>query len=229
MKVLFKVLLLASIALLVLMCVQSILAPIHFEQAQKEREKVIVDRLIDIRDAQIGFRNMYGVYAANFGELSKFLSKDSIAFITKEGELTDEQLKKGLTEKKAMAIINKAIKTGKYDEVKKSGLEHFKRDTTKVLAMDTLLRKHIDVSVIGQVPGFEDASFSIDTATLTSPSGYTVPVFECAVPYEVYLQDLDKQLLINLKDKMLKLNRYPGLRVGSVTEINNNAGNWEQL
>ena len=36
----------------------------------------------------------------------------------KVGQLTDDQLESGLTEKKAMAIINKAKKTGKYDEVK---------------------------------------------------------------------------------------------------------------
>ena len=41
----------------------------------------------------------------------------------KVGQLTDDQLESGLTEKKAMAIINKAKKTGKYDEVKKNGLE----------------------------------------------------------------------------------------------------------
>jgi len=38
---------------------------------------------------------------------------------------------------------------------------------------------------------------------------------------------LDKQLLINLIDKTKKLDRYCGLRVGSISEINNNAGNWE--
>ena len=36
-----------------------------------------------------------------------------------------------------------------------------------------------------------------------------------------------KQLVVNLKDKAEKLEKYPGLRVGSLTEINNNAGNWE--
>jgi len=229
MKVLKIILLVAAIVLLVYMCVQSIMAPINFDKLKKEREAVIVERLIDIRDAQIGYRSKYGVYAGDFNTLANFLSKDSIAFVSKAGELTDDQLKKGLTEKKAIAIIEKAKKTGKYDEVKKSGLENFRRDTTKVLAMDTLLRHSIDVSVLGKVPGFLDNSFAIDTATLTSPSGYTVPVFECSVPYDVYLGDLDRQLLINLKDKTTKLNRYNGLKVGSVTEINNNAGNWEQL
>ena len=31
----------------------------------------------------------------------------------------------------------------------------------------------------------------------------------------------------NLKDKRIKLEKYPGLQVGSIEEPNNNAGNWE--
>jgi hypothetical protein len=193
------------------MCWQSILTPINFEKVQKEREKAISESLIAIRTAQIGYRNMHGVYAGSFPELQKYLTEGKIPFIAKEGELTDQQLKDGMTEKEAV----------------KKGI--IKRDTTWVIAKDTLLGKNFDVASLGKVPGFPDKSFSIDTATLTSPSGYTVPVFECAVPYDVYLADQDRQLLINLKDKATKLNRYTGLRVGSVTEINNNAGNWEQL
>ena len=45
----------------------------------------------------------------------------------KIGQLTDKQLEDGLTEKKAVDIIQKAKKTGRYDEVKKWGLENFKR------------------------------------------------------------------------------------------------------
>ncbi len=37
--------------------------------------------------------------------------------------LTDKQLEDGMTEKKAMAIINKAKKTGNYDRSKKWGLK----------------------------------------------------------------------------------------------------------
>ena len=69
--------------------------------------------------------------------------------------------------------------------------------------------------------------FKMDTASITSASGYTIKVFEAAVPYETYLGDLDKQEVANLIDMAEKLERYPGLRVGSLTEVNNYAGNWE--
>ncbi|MDR0575557.1 MAG: hypothetical protein LBG96_16315 [Tannerella sp.] len=209
MKNVLRILLVVAIVALVYMCVQSVMSNINFEKQQKIREYAIASRLADVRDAQIGYRNMYGHYAASFADLQKFLNEDKIPFLVKEGELTDDQLKAGMTEKEAVA---KGI---------------IKRDTTWILAKDTLLGPNYDVASIGKVPGFENQTFSLDTATLTSPSGYTVPVFEAAVLYDVYLGDLDKQLLINLKDEKTKLNRYNGLRVGSVTEINNNAGNWE--
>ncbi len=211
MKIVLKILLLGAIAVLVYMCVQSIFTTINFEKQQEIRERKIVERLIAIRDAQIGYRGKFGVYAGSFEELQKFLNEEKLPFLVKEGELTDDQLKAGMTEQEAV----------------KQGI--IRRDTTWVLAKDTLLARGYDIASIGKVPGFESHKFELDTATLSSPSGYTVPVFEAAVPYDVYLGDLDKQLLINLKDKVTKMNRYTGLRVGSVTEINNNAGNWEQL
>ena len=211
MKIVLKILLVVAIFALIYMCFQSIMGPINFDETKKIREKAISEQLISIRDAQIGFRAMYGVYAANFNELQTFLNEQKIPFIIKEGELTDEQLKQGITEKIA---VEKGF---------------IRRDTNWVLAKDTLLGKNFNVASLHKVPGFESTTFTLDTATLSSPSGYTVPVFESGVSYDTYLGDLDRQLLINLKDKMTKMNRFNGLRVGSVTEINNNAGNWEQL
>jgi lipopolysaccharide export LptBFGC system permease protein LptF len=211
MKVVFRILLVIAIVTLVYMCIQSVLTPIHFDKQRKIREEAIATRLVDIREAQIGFKNLHGIYAGTFAELQKFLNEEKIPFLVKEGELTDDQLKEGMTEREAV----------------KKGI--IRRDTTWVLAKDTLLRPNYDVASIDKVPGFENHTFSLDTATLTSSSGYTVPVFEVAVPYDVYLSDLDGQLLFNLKDKMTKLHRFLGLRVGSIEEINNNAGNWEQF
>jgi hypothetical protein len=213
MKIVLQLLLLVAIATLAYMCVQSIMTPQIFEKANKERQAVIVDRLIAIRNAQIGYRNYAGTgtYAGSFEDLQKFLNEVKIPFITKEGELTDDQLKAGMNEKDAV----------------KKGL--IRRDTTFILAKDTLLSRNFDVASIGKVPGFENESFKLDTATLISTAGYTVPVFEASVQYDVYLGDLDRQELINLKDMRTKMKKFTGLKVGSVTEINNNAGNWESL
>jgi hypothetical protein len=209
MKIVLNILMLATIALLTYMCVKSITTTTDFDKQTELRKNAIVERLVAIRNAQIGYKNVNRTYAGTFAELQRFLNEQKLPFLIKEGNLTDEQLRAGMTELEAV----------------KKGI--IRRDTNWILAKDTLLGFNYDVASIGKVPGFENVSFSLDTATLTSPSGYTVPVFEVSVLYDVYLGDLDRQLLINLKDQTKKLNRFPGLRVGSVSDINNNAGNWE--
>ncbi len=208
MKVTLKILLAVAVVLLAYMCYRSIMGPIEFKDEKDRRENLIKARLIDIRKAQIEYKNIHKAHAANFDELSKFLKDEKLPFLIKEGVLTDEQLEKGMTEKEAV----------------KKGL--IRRDTIWVTAVDTLFGKGYNVDDLRNVPG-ANVQFTMDTATLTSGSGYTVKVFQCGVQYDDYLGDLDKQLVYNLKDKAEKMNKYPGLRVGSVEEINNNAGNWE--
>ena len=208
MKVTLRILLTVAVLLLGYMCYRSIMTPIEFNEEKDLRENAIKERLIDIRKAQIEYKNKYKVHAANFDELAKFLKDDKLPFLIKEGVLTDEQLEKGMTEKEAV----------------KKGL--IKRDTVWVTAVDTLFGANYNVTDMRNVP-YTNIQFSMDTATLTSGSGYTVKVFQCGVLYDDYLGDLDKQLVFNLKDKAEKTNKYPGLRVGSLEEINNNAGNWE--
>ena len=64
-------------------------------------------------------------------------------------------------------------------------------------------------------------------STIRMVSGVQVPLFEAAMPYKALLKGLDNQLRINLDDDRIKSDRYPGLKVGSVSAPNNNAGNWE--
>ena len=208
MKVTFKILLAVAVVLLAYMCYRSIMGPIEFKDERDRRENLIKARLIDIRKAQIEYKNIHKVHAANFDELSKYLKDEKLPFLIKEGVLTDEQLEKGMTEKEAV----------------KKGL--IRRDTVWVTAVDTLFGKGYNVDDLRNVPG-ANVQFTMDTATLTSGSGYTVKVFQCGVLYDDYLGDLNKQEVYNLKDKASKMGKYAGLRVGSVEEINNNAGNWE--
>ena len=214
MKIVLNFLVFCTIVFMVYMCWGAIYGPkgpLQFEKAQKSREEAIKTRLMDIRKAQIEYKNRKGEFAGSWEDLSKFLNEEKLPFVIKIGSLTDELMEKGITTEE------KAVKAGL-----------IKRDTMWVLAKDTLFGRNFDPSVLAFVPveGI-DAKFTLDTATITSGSGYTVKVFESAVLYDTYLGDLQRQLLINLKDRASKLERYPGLRVGSVKEINNNAGNWE--
>ena len=209
MKITFKILLVAAIVLLTYVCYRSIMGPIEFDKAKETREKAIVERLIDIRKAQIEYKNMHKQHAATFTELITFLKEQKIPFLKKEGVLTDAQLESGMTEAQAV----------------KDGI--IKRDTFFMLAQDTLFGKGYNADSIRFVPGFSK-EFKMDTASITNAaSGYTIKVFEATVDYDTYLGDLNAQQVANMKDVAEKLSRFQGLRVGSLTEVNNYAGNWE--
>ncbi len=211
MKVTLKILLIAAVCVLVYVCVKSITSYLDFEKEQKVREDAIISRLIDIRKAQIEYKNVHKVHAGSFNELEKFLNEQKLPFVMKEGTLTDEQLEKGMTEQQAV----------------KQGL--IVRDTIWVVAKDTLFGKSYDVNEMRYVPAVpgDKIEFSMDTATLISASGYEIKVFESGVTFADYMRGMDPQLRYNVTDKAEKQGKYPGLRVGSLTEVNNNAGNWE--
>ena len=203
MKVTLKILLAAAVVLLVYMCYKSVTGPIEYDDQKTIRDNAIIARLIEIRKAQIEYKNMYKTHAGSFDDLEKFLNTDKLPFLIKEGVLTDEQLEKGMTEAEAV----------------KKGL--IRRDTMWVLAKDTLLGKNYDVAAMRYVPAVpgEKITFKMDTATLKSGSGYEIKVFACEVPYKEYLRDMDAQLTYNLIDKAEKQGKFPGLRVGSLEEI----------
>src|SRR3712207_5673098 len=119
------------------------------------------------------------------------------------------------------SIINRAKKTGKYDEVKKWGLENFKRDTMWVAVMDTLYPKGFNADSMRFIPFSNGEQFQMATKNDTAKSGAPVFMYEVKAPYDAYLQGLDKQEIINLKDVQEKLGRYSGLMIGSIETPNN--------
>ena len=64
MKIVIRTLLVISIAVLSYMCVMSIVTPIRFDEERAAREKVVIKKLMDIRKAQIEFKNQNGRYTA---------------------------------------------------------------------------------------------------------------------------------------------------------------------
>ena len=222
MRALFNLLLLIAIGTLAYLCVTSIISPIHFNKGKEMREAMVIKQLENIRKAEIVFRNRFGHYTANADSLIQFIKYGKLPVIEKQGFLNEEQLRSGLTEKKAMKIIH----SGNLSEIKKYNLEHFRRDTAYVNITDSLFEKGFSADSLLIVPG-TDKMFELETGEIITASGYPVKLFEARTPYEVYLDGLDKQSIVNLRDIAEKRGKYPGLKVGSVVEINNNAGNWE--
>lgn len=227
MKITFRILLIAAICVMGYLCVTSITTPIEFEKAQNQREKAIIQKLIDIRSVELEYQKQNGVFCANTDTLVHFILNGQVPMVLKEGTLTDEQLKNGLTEEKALKIV----KSGKKKDIIANGLEGFRRDTSYVSVYESLFAQKYtreDIPDMMVIPFANGAKFKLDTARITNPvTGITLPLFEASAKYDDYLSDLNRQQLINLKDKQTKLSRFCGLKVGSVTESNNHAGNWE--
>ena len=228
MKTVINIVLAVCAAALVYVCYGSIMGPINFDNTRDAREKEVIARLIDIRKAQVEYRNTHqGVYTASFDTLIDFIKTAKLPFVKKEGALTDAQLEAGMTEKKAMALINKAKKTGNWKEVEKEGLMNFKRDTMWVSVLDTIFPKGFNADSLRYVPFGNGKQFELASRQDTTKSGAPLNLFQAQTPYDTYIGDLDKQQLINLKDVQSKLGKYCGLRVGDIEQPNNNAGNWE--
>jgi len=68
--------------------------------------------------------------------------------------------------------------------------------------------------------------FEIGTADVIA-GNVSVNVFEVKVENNVLLHGLDPQLLVNFNADRLAKTGFAGLKVGSLTETTNNAGNWE--
>ena len=228
MKTVINLVLAACAIGLVYICYGSIMGPINFDETKKAREKEIIARLIDIRKAQQEYRTLHqGAYTDNFDSLIDFVKTAKLPFIMKVGTLTDDQLNNGMTEKKAMELINKAKKSGNWSEVEKAGLQNFRRDTMWVAVMDTIFSKGFNPDSLSFVPYGNGAKFEMAIRKDTTKSGAPLNLFQAQVSYDVYLSDLNRQELINLKDTQEKLGKYCGLRVGDIEQPNNNAGNWE--
>ena len=233
MKKVLNIILILVIIGLAYACFASIQGPIQFDRTRQAREKAIIKELMDIRTAQVAYKQEHNVHAKTFAELRDWLQNGTTKVVRKELELSEEQLKSGLTEAKAAAIVKQAEASGNWAAAESQGLSFvqngqrvsFKRDTVTTNAKTAVFGENFDLSKFGKVPG-TDIEFEMDTATVKT-TNYDIKVFQAQVPFTAYLSDLDKGELANLIDKEEQFERYPGLRVGSLTQINNNAGNWE--
>ncbi|MCU4175287.1 hypothetical protein [Carboxylicivirga sp. N1Y90] len=210
MKTVIQIVLVVAIIALGYLCVESINKPIRFQEQHALRKEANVEKLMYTRDAQVAYKSVHNKYTGSFDTLINFILSDSLPLVKKEGSLTDSMLEAGITEIKALAL----------------GI--IKRDTIRVSVKDSLFPANYAVDSLAFIPFVDgDEKFVMGSGVVVTGSGVKVQVFEAKVHNNVYLKGLEAQEVINLNDKTQKLERYPGLKVGSLEAANNNAGNWE--
>ncbi|MEC9209787.1 MAG: hypothetical protein VX762_05105 [Bacteroidota bacterium] len=181
----------------------SINSQVEFNKNAKLRIAENVQKLKDLRQVQVKYKQTKGKFANNFKSLIHFLENDSIAIVNAVGETPDS-----LTEAEALE------------------LEIISRDTTYVLAKETVFdaaymdsRKNtfpLDINMLITVPHSE-VIYNIDAGQVEK-GNVIVQVFEISTKYETVFTGLDA------KNKSYELDAL--LKVGSMTEASLN-GNWK--
>lgn len=210
MKTVIQIVLVALVVILSYFLYTSVERPLDFEKEKKERYEATITRLKDIRKAELAYKDVNGKFTGSWDTLINFVKTGKLPLVRKIGMLTDSMIEAGWTEKQA-------LKEGKII-----------RDTVMVSVIDTLFGKGYKIDEIKFVPVKDTvAQFHLGATLITTGSGIKVPVFEAKVHNNTILSKLDRQQVVNLNESKRTNGKYPGLKVGSLEETNNNAGNWE--
>lgn len=210
MKTVIQIALIILAVVFAFLIFKSVERPIEFKKAKDARYETTVDRLKDIRKAELAYRELNGKFTGSWDTLINFVKNDSLPLVRKIGMLTDSMIDAGWDE-------DIAIKKGKII-----------RDTIRISVLDTLFGKSYAIENIKMIPVPDTiAEFHLGATIVTTGSGIKVPIFEAKAHNNTILNKLDRQLVINLNDQRRTNGKYPGLKVGSLVEANNNTGNWE--
>ncbi len=159
-SIIINIVLFAVVVFLAIKVVQSIKAPIDFGNEKSLRETQIVQRLKDIRDAEIQFKQANNKYTSNFDTLIDFCNNYMIPVIMMVPDPEDTTFTKTISD------------TIDY-----------------VLAKDSLFgkRSQFNLNELGIVPFSEPVTQFEIRDSIIKRGGISVPVFEAKTPYDVYL------------------------------------------
>jgi hypothetical protein len=201
MKTIIQIILGVIVVVLAYLLYDSLMEPIRFNNAVEYRKELVVQRLKHIRDLQVAYKDSYGRYSGGFDTLINFYKNDSLKIVRQIGSWDD-----------SIAVAKKLVYA----------------DTIRIAVKDSMFRSVAEFSIdsLAFVPIVHEP-FQLQAVSYMSISKVTIPLFEAAVHNDVFLRGLNRQSIINLNDEQENMNKYPGVKVGSVTQPNNNAGNWE--
>ncbi len=212
MKTAIQVVLAVAIIVLGYLLWESIQKPIRFNKEKDRIEMATIQRLKDIRTAQLAFRSEHRRFTGDFDSLIIFVKTDSFTVVQAIGSVPDSMIEEMGRKKAELQAL-------------KEGL--ISRDTIRLSVKDSLFKANYPIDSLKFAPYTQGYKFELGAGVLATGSKVTIRVFEAKVPYDILLAGLDRQLIINYKEMREKITGYPGLKVGSLEEATNNAGNWE--
>ena len=188
----------------------SINGHIKFNEEKNVRYAKVINRLKDIRTAQIAHRDVKGVFSNNFDSLIKFID---------EGQFT-------LIEKRDSSFLE-YDRTFRIDMLREI-IVIYTLGTVPV--KDSLFGTSLSYKNMAFIPieGVDDQKFEI-AAKVIDKNGYKVPVFEVKVKKNVILFDQNKDL-IKQENEMIAVDGVngPEIILGSLSNVSTN-GNWPTI
>ncbi|MEJ5301979.1 MAG: hypothetical protein HPY80_05980 [Bacteroidales bacterium] len=198
MKNVIRIVLGIAIVVLAYFIYESIMEPVRFEKQKSYRYGIIIQKLKDIREIEKFYKAANNKYTGSFDTLISFAFSDSIPVVKMIPDPNDTTFTRTISEVVGYTKVYDSL-FGKRPD--------FKINELKVNPFNP------------QVPIKLEAGF-IDKG------GLKVPVFQASALNVDVLKGLDEQLIRNLDATLNNLNKFPGLKVGSMTEVSTD-GNWE--
>lgn len=211
MRRVIQILFVLVIIVLGYLIVESIMEPIRFNREVEVREQATIDRLIDIREAQKAYKDIYKKYTSSFDTLIAFIDTGNFTVVRAIGDIPEDWLDELGFEKAREKALNEGI---------------ISRENTKVPVLDSLFHQGYAIDSLRYVPYTEGITFKMSSGELLTSSNLTVQVVEASCLYDDLLKGLDRQLIVNYKDERMKIVGFDGVKFGSMEE-GTLTGNWE--
>lgn len=189
---------------------QSINDPIKFNKIKNQRYSDVIDRLKDIRLAQIAHKDVKGKFSNNFDSLIKFVDT-GIFTITQQRDSSYYQ----------------------YSPVYRIDM------LQEIIIIDTLGFVPVKDSLFGESQRYKEiARIPVDgidekfklSSKIIDKNGFKVPVFEVKVAKNVVLHDYQDSYLLQEEELTISVDGVNGSEIilGSLTDVSTN-GNWPTI
>ena len=187
----------------------SVMAPITFNKNREERFSTVIEKLKDIRDAQVAYRTINGEFAKDFESLISFIDT---------GVYT-------ITQQKDSSFM-------RYNRVYRIDMQvdTVVVDTLGTVAVkDSLFKGDSSYKTLFSVPFAQNGERFEMKAEVVNKQGFDAPVFEASVKKDVVLYDQPKDLLAreNAHNSIEEVNGNT-IIVGSLTDVST-SGNWPSI
>lgn len=154
---------------------ESIMTPVRFNKEYKYRSEKVIERMKDIREAQLLYKGIHGTYAASFDTLIQFMKEGEIPVVKMVPDPEDTTFTKSIL------------------------------DTVGYVSVaDSVFGPGQDIEQVRYIPFTKNEQIELDAGQIEK-SNIEVSVFEAIAPKEKYLKGLNEQLIAQDKIKDIKV------------------------